>query len=222
MFGVPLLDPIGGLVVSGMILQSSWGICSSSIKELMDANVSHDSMDRVRELAAQMREDGVRDVLQIRSRKMGPYDVMDVELAVSPLLSVSAGFQLAEALKHRVLSKDNHISDVVIHVVPANLKRKGTKEQSALEQSPKSIEADVRQLIHGRTGVLGVSHVTVHYLGDSCLIQVEITVDPDQTVREAQIVAYDAEQYLRHQLCHLDAIIDVHLETNLAHVAANY
>ncbi|CAO3657453.1 unnamed protein product [Mucor hiemalis] len=45
--GMPILDPLGGIVVSGMLMRSSVGILGSSIKELMDKGITPEELNSI-------------------------------------------------------------------------------------------------------------------------------------------------------------------------------
>lgn len=45
--GMPVLDPLGGIVVSGMLMKSSVGILGSSIKELMDKGITPEELNSI-------------------------------------------------------------------------------------------------------------------------------------------------------------------------------
>lgn len=53
--GLPVLDPLGGLVVAGMIFKSSIEMTTSSLKELADRSIDADDLDKVKRTMMQMK-----------------------------------------------------------------------------------------------------------------------------------------------------------------------
>lgn len=53
--GLPVLDPLGGLVVAGMIFKSSIEMTTSSLKELADRSIDADDLDKVKRTMIQMK-----------------------------------------------------------------------------------------------------------------------------------------------------------------------
>ncbi|KAI9254444.1 cation efflux protein [Phascolomyces articulosus] len=100
--GITVLDPLGGLVVAGMILKSTFGIAKSSLRELTDRGMESSEADKIRRIMAQMKniEPNLIDFHSIRGRKLGPFYHVDMALKVNPELSV----QEARRLEHRVRS----------------------------------------------------------------------------------------------------------------------
>ena len=45
--GIPVLDPLGGVLVSGIVLKQGSGILSSALKELMDHGISKSDVDTI-------------------------------------------------------------------------------------------------------------------------------------------------------------------------------
>jgi divalent metal cation (Fe/Co/Zn/Cd) transporter len=50
-----VLDPLGGIVVSGMLVKSSVGLLGSSMKELMDKGISQDELMSIESAIAKVQ-----------------------------------------------------------------------------------------------------------------------------------------------------------------------
>jgi hypothetical protein len=66
-----------------------------------------------------MSTPGVRDVHEMRTRKMGDFALVDAHILVDPMISVSEGHYIAESARLRVLG-DKRVLDALIHVDPEN------------------------------------------------------------------------------------------------------
>lgn len=53
--GVPIFDPLGGMLVSGMILKSGADIMVNSTKELMDKSISENELKEIEEIIATVK-----------------------------------------------------------------------------------------------------------------------------------------------------------------------
>lgn len=53
--GIPVLDPIGGLIVSAMIIKSGNGILMSSLRELMDKGIGHETIMDINQAISEVK-----------------------------------------------------------------------------------------------------------------------------------------------------------------------
>lgn len=118
MAGFPILDALAAFIVALMIGQISWGLVSSSIKELVDTAVDEETQKQIRSLITQT--DGVLNLHMLRTRLMGADILVDAHLQVNPRLSVSEGHHIAENVGGRLISQLENVQDVTIHIDPEN------------------------------------------------------------------------------------------------------
>jgi hypothetical protein len=113
---------------------------------------------------------GVRDVHQLRTRKMGDLALVDAHILVDPLISVSEGHYIAESARARVLT-DHRVLDALIHVDPENEDEIGPPVGlPPRERVVAEIDAALAQ--HG----LKAAEVHLHYLSSG--LDVEVTLPP--------------------------------------------
>jgi cation diffusion facilitator family transporter len=115
--GVRLLDPIAAAIVGFMVARMGWTFGWDALQDLSDRALDEASADDVRALL--MATPGVRDVHELRTRKMGDLALIDAHILVDPMISVSEGHYIAESARARVLT-DNRVLDALIHVDPEN------------------------------------------------------------------------------------------------------
>ncbi|KAJ1564654.1 hypothetical protein HK096_006926, partial [Nowakowskiella sp. JEL0078] len=74
-FGFPLLDPIGGVIVSGMIIQTGASMIIPATKQLLDVEISTETKNKINELIEELalEEKNIIQCSDIRSRTQGPY-----------------------------------------------------------------------------------------------------------------------------------------------------
>ena len=115
--GVRLLDPIAAAIVGFMVARMGWTFGWDALQDLSDRALDDVAAADVRKLL--MSTAGVRDVHELRTRKMGDFALVDAHILVDPLISVSEGHYIAESARARVLT-DNRVLDALIHVDPEN------------------------------------------------------------------------------------------------------
>lgn len=116
--GYPLADPIVGLLITIAILGIVWKSGKAVLTRLLDG-VDPEVIDEIRH--AVNHTQGVRDVTDVRVRWSGHRLYAEVNLAVSPELSVVEGHAIAVEVRHQLLHHLPYLSNATIHVDPGNL-----------------------------------------------------------------------------------------------------
>lgn len=115
MFGYPLLDPVAALVVGLMVGKMGWEFSWSALHDLMDRAVSEEETAAIRETV--LATPGVRNVHDLRTRRVGDFAIVDVHLEVDAYITVLAGHDIAVAARRRIM--ENHkVLDVMTHLDP--------------------------------------------------------------------------------------------------------
>jgi cation diffusion facilitator family transporter len=116
--GYPLADPIMGLLITIAILPIVWESGKAVFGRLLDG-VDPEVIDEITH--AINHTQGVRDVTQVRLRWSGHRLHAEVNLAVSPKLSVAEGHAIAVEARHQLLHHLPYLSNVTIHIDPEDL-----------------------------------------------------------------------------------------------------
>ena len=215
MAGLPWLDPVAGTIVSVMIVKSSFDIGWDAILSLTDTadlklqNVISNQVD-----AFVLEQRGVTSFSHVRARRIGSDALVDLNIVVEPMLTVSAAHVLAELVRHRIITNIKEVVDVTVHVDPEI----GENEQTQFKllqivSNPLEIEKDVRQSLmmdRVKYGILSVTHVGVHVLASKVRVEVCVEINPNYTVRKASEIASECRRKLE-QLNGIDDA-DIHLE----------
>ncbi|KAF3484007.1 mitochondrial metal transporter [Arthroderma uncinatum] len=103
------LDPVGGLVISIMIIRAGLGNTKTTLLELADAGVEDSMVDSVRKYAARAIA-GIPDGAEIELRniqgvKSGPNYLMEIDLAVPGSWSVARTREIERVIRERVGSR---------------------------------------------------------------------------------------------------------------------
>lgn len=113
-----LLDPIGGIVVSILILHAAWDIGVGAVQSLIDRAAPARDIDRIRELV--LRVEGVERVHAIRTRSLGQGWSVDLHVLVNEDLTVREGHNIAEKVHDLLIESGPAIEDTVVHIEPAD------------------------------------------------------------------------------------------------------
>src|SRR5262245_23742573 len=116
--GYPSADPIMGLLITGAILPIVWESGKVVFGRLLDG-VDPEVIDEITH--AINHTQGVRDVTEVRLRWSGHRLHAEVNLAVSPKLSVAEGHAIAVEARHQLLHHLPYLSNVTIHIDPEDL-----------------------------------------------------------------------------------------------------
>jgi divalent metal cation (Fe/Co/Zn/Cd) transporter len=113
--GYPSVDAIIGLVITVAILRIVWESGATIFTRLLDGvepTVLADITHAIRHLSE------VQEVTQVRVRWVGHRLHAELNIAVSPQLSVAQGHAIAAEVRHQLLHHVRHLANAVIHVDP--------------------------------------------------------------------------------------------------------
>jgi cation diffusion facilitator family transporter len=119
-FGCTFADPVAGILVAGIICKAAFDIASDAFNSLTDGVPDFGDMD-----IDQTLQDAIESHPQVvsygglRSRKMGPFIAMEVDLYMEPGATVGQVGLVQEAVRHHILQANESITEVGIKVVPA-------------------------------------------------------------------------------------------------------
>ncbi|NKJ47177.1 cation-efflux pump [Burkholderia sp. SG-MS1] len=171
--GVRLLDPIAAAIVGFMVARMGWMFGWDALQDLSDRALDEAASADVRALL--LATPGVREVHEMRTRKMGDFALVDAHILVDPLISVSEGHYIAESARLRVLS-DNRVLDALIHVDPEN---------DAVTHPPVDLPARERVIAEVNAalavGGMHAAAVNIHYLSTGLDVEVVLPAAPSRT-----------------------------------------
>jgi cation diffusion facilitator family transporter len=115
LLGYPILDPIAALIVGFMVAKMGWGFGWDALHDLMDRAVDEEEAAAIRKTVAETP--GVKNVHDIRTRKMGDLIVADAHIEVDATLTVEAGHDIAVEARRRVMQR-HRVLNLMTHVDP--------------------------------------------------------------------------------------------------------
>ncbi|KAM7521503.1 hypothetical protein LguiA_011405 [Lonicera macranthoides] len=203
--GVKFLDPLAGLVVSGMILKAGLETGYQSVLELVDAAIPLQELDPFRQTIQEV-EGGCN---HLRGRRAGSSLYLDVNIEVDPFTSVSAAHEVGENVRRQIQKSHPVVAEVFIHIEPSfshfppgmTHQRKSMKEIGCLYSNAsysehKDIEDIISNMLASSNGSI-IERITRHLLqGGKILLEIEVSMAPDLLVRDAKKIAEEAEKHI--------------------------
>ncbi|WP_250498874.1 cation diffusion facilitator family transporter [Caballeronia sp. GAWG1-5s-s] len=113
--GFRILDPIAAALVGFLVGRMGWTFAWDALQDLSDRALDESTTTDFRGIL--LGTPGVRDVHDLRTRKMGDLAIVDAHILVDPLISVSEGHYIAESARAHILA-DSRVIDALIHVDP--------------------------------------------------------------------------------------------------------
>lgn len=109
-------DDWAALLACAMIVYNAILLLRRSFDEVMDAAVSGETAQALRDIAGGV--EGVEQVEKCRIRKSGTGLLMDIHIEVHGELTVTEGHDIAGAVKSALMDSTHQVRDVVVHIEP--------------------------------------------------------------------------------------------------------
>lgn len=203
--GVKFLDPLAGLVVSGMILKAGLETGYQSVLELVDAALPTEQLEPINQTILQVK--GVKGCHRMRGRRAGSNLYLDVHIVVDPFSSVSTAHGIGENVRHQIHKSHPEVTEVFIHIDPAYVEfspdlmdqneglKTITEQNSNMSVGEENVQAIVSHLLSSKfPKKFKVERITQHTLQGKMVLEVEVTMPPDIMIREAMDTAKEAEK----------------------------
>lgn len=120
------LDPVGGLIISGMVIRAGWGNTMSSLYELGDVTIDNDVKQAVkRSTQKALTGDAAKglqgvpkgsdvEIKDIQGTKSGQNYLMDIDLAVPETFTIADTTPIEQAVRERAGAKVRGVRKVRI------------------------------------------------------------------------------------------------------------
>ena len=138
------LDPVGGLIISMMVIKAGWGNTKVSLLELADVSVDEDiklSVQKATSKALLARVENGNDIIirDVQGVKSGQNYLMEIELAVPGSWSVNQIRLVEDAVRERVGSRVRGVKRIKVRFLSLEAKDEDfTGEFIAPDVSPRS------------------------------------------------------------------------------------
>jgi cation diffusion facilitator family transporter len=182
LLGFIYADSVAAIVVGFMIVRMGIVFAWEAFQELIDAGLSIEEVDSIRQTI--IDTPGVKNLHELRTRRMAHRALVDAHILVDPRISVSEGHSIAERARGRVLKAHAEVSDVLVHIDPeddlehdSNAQRMPDRESLLIHLAPllEGFPEPQRVIFHYIAGKVEAEVYFPHYFfGDeSALVKAE-------------------------------------------------
>jgi cation diffusion facilitator family transporter len=179
MMGFIYADAIAAILVGFMIVRMGLVFVWEAFQELIDAGLSFEEVASIRQTL--MDTQGVKNVHELRTRKMAHRVLVDAHILVDSKISVSEGHSIAERARKRVIESHESVNDVLVHVDTED--DAGYGEDVPMETpSREELLASLDKVLEGMPEP---EQVTFHYLAGK--VEVDVLMPHDGLKTKAAI-----------------------------------
>lgn len=111
-----LADPIASLFLVGVLFLHGYKLAQLAVARSVGVEENPSDLDEFR--AAALRIEGVVSVEELSAREMGHYVVAEMTICVNPRITVYEGQEIARRVRHFIMQRFGHITELDIVVVP--------------------------------------------------------------------------------------------------------
>lgn len=116
LLGYAFADLLAAAIVGFMIARMGFNFAADAMSELIDTALPAEEIAAIR--TTLRATSGVRDVHDLRTRRMARQVLVDTHVLVAPYISVSEGHRIAEVARLDVLKAHPEVLDVLVHIDP--------------------------------------------------------------------------------------------------------
>lgn len=203
--GVPWADAAAAMVVCVFIVRMGWAFGWPSLLDLLDTSVGEDFHRRIAEAVEEV--EGIHGHHDLRTRRLGRDVFVDVDIEVAPELNVVQGHDVARAVREALLREVKGVRDAMVHVEPRGARGEGVYSERTREEVVRAAE----DLARRTEGVLGLHGTRIVPLETGYLLNMDIEVSPDLTIRDAHAIAHRLKEAIRKLPGIADAVVHVDL-----------
>jgi len=188
MLGYLWLDVLAAVIISGIIIHIGWRFTRDSVKELVDTGLSPEDTETLKHIAS--KTDGVRNVHELRSRRMGHDILLDVHLVVSPEISVSEGHQIGMQVVNAMRNTLDNILDINFHIDAEN----DEIHPPTSERLPDRTE--IREALQQHIENLPPNNrLRLHYLRNRVHMELFMEIPQSEALPDARQISGDLSRY---------------------------
>ncbi|HET9122422.1 MAG TPA: cation diffusion facilitator family transporter [Acidiferrobacteraceae bacterium] len=165
--GVRYLDAVAAIGVALFIVKTGAGLAWTAARELVDTGLEADKVARMQRVI--LAVPGVRTLHRLRTRRAGALAFVDVHILVDPLLSVSEGHQISEAVRARVIQQMDGVADVIVHIDPEDDETEAPSTGLPLREA---LLSRLQPQLAALPGADQIQRFTFHYLGGGVRVEI--------------------------------------------------
>ncbi len=162
LLGYHSMDAVAAVIVGCMIVKAGWSFSVDAFHSLTDHALDPEEIARIERTVRAV--DGVQDVHQLRTRRMGDWAVIDMHVQVDAHLTVSEGHYIAEQVAAQVRAA-HRVAECTVHIDPG-----------AVRHLPRLLALPPRTALQARAQEVLAQPVTLrlHYLDAGLEVEAEL------------------------------------------------
>lgn len=114
-----ILDPIAGIIISGIIIYEALKILKKSLDELLEASLPHETNYIILDTVTKIP--GIYNTKNLKTRKIGNLYAIELSIEVSANISVDEGHILSHIAEEQVRNKLDRDINISIHIEPVKI-----------------------------------------------------------------------------------------------------
>ena len=152
------LDPVGGLLISLMVIKAGWGNTCSSLLELADTAVDDEIKESVQKAASKalvkLQDHNAIKIRDIQGMKSGQNYLMDIELAVPGAWPINRSREIEETVRTAIGAGVRGVKRVKVRFIPLeheelNFSEEFIPAEVASQANPEPEDGDTDCEAHG-------------------------------------------------------------------------
>ena len=152
------LDPVGGLLISLMVIKAGWGNTCSSLLELADTAVDDEIKESVQKAAskalAKLQDNNAIKIRDVQGMKSGQNYLMDIELAVPGAWPINRSREIEEVVRTAIGTGVRGVKRVKVRFIPLeheelNFSEEFIPAEVASQAKPEPEDGDTDCEAHG-------------------------------------------------------------------------
>jgi cation diffusion facilitator family transporter len=184
MAGVNYLDAVAAIAVAAMIIHVAWRLGWDSVHELIDTGLDHKHLENMRNSMLSVAD--VKDVHQLRTRRMGHQIVADVHVIVEPDISVSEGHRISEEVERVLMKELDNPTDTTVHIDPEEDQDGPPAFLPLRNELMPVLEKNWSDICD-----IPIRRVALHYLGNKINAELFLLIDD---IKDTELVKQYAQQ----------------------------
>jgi divalent metal cation (Fe/Co/Zn/Cd) transporter len=163
------LDPVGGLLISIMVVNAGWGNTKAALQELIDKTIDDDVKASVRKhtqrALANITEGHQAELRDVTGVKSGQNYMVDLEMSVPGAWTVTDVRELEDAVRTQVGAKVRGVRRVRVRFVPNDVESEKKFDEfisGSVSPPPEELEADEHDHDHDHDHENGHGHKHKH------------------------------------------------------------
>ena len=164
-FGFPIVDPIVGLIISGLIIWRAYEIGKETINALMDSLLEPEVLDKIKSIVSNI--EGVISVDEVKARSAGSKILVELTVTVPPEVNVRRAYRVHNEIVRQLKREIPQIAQVTIETKP--------------------LEADIEKIVIPVMNNKGEDSLISDHFGKSPYLAI-VTLDKDKKIEKIEII----------------------------------